>query len=514
MGRVHSSRLVAIALLLVLAVTSGCACFCPQPEELQGRMNRLEDRMDMLEAQEPVVERKVEGLGFFNPILIERSGPSKVAKGVNYEYLIKVKNRSSETLTNVQVHESLPPGLTFVSAEPSPADSSGQPLKWHMDQLEGGETKTIRVTARAGQTGTFNPCAISSYEMPVCMPVTVVEPRLQIEKSGPSEVLLCETIPYEFTVTNPGTGVAEDVVIRETLPSGLVTEGGAREVEIDVGDLDPDESRTKSITVKPQETGTYDNLAMAVAAGNLKAESNKVTTVVRRPILKLTKSGPARQFLGQQFSYTIKVENTGDGRAQKTVVKDTLPDEVDLVRASDGGTLSGGVITWNLGTMQPGASKNLEVVLKAARKGTAQNTVTATAMCSPDASASAETVVEGIAAILLEVVDLADPIAVGDNETYVITATNQGSEDAEDVQIVVTLEDEMEYVSSSGPTSAQVEGNKVTFAPLDALAPKDEAEWRVVVKAAKGGDVRLAVSMTTAKRTRPVQETEATNFYE
>jgi len=512
MGHLHSSKLFAVVLLLVLAFTSGCACFCPENKELQSRIDNLQTRVNSLEAREPVVET-VEGEGYYNPILIERSGPDQVAAGQEYQYRIRVKNRSSETLSAVEVQEQLPQGLTFVSADPSPT-SSARPLKWRMSKLEGGETETIVVTARATETGSFRSCATSSYQMPVCAPVTVVEPMLKLSKSGPSEVLQCETIPYQFKVTNPGTGVAENVVIRETLPEGLVTEDGSRQVEINVGDLQPDETRTETINVKAQNTGSYDNTATAVAAGDLQTDSNKITTVVRKPNLKLAKSGPERLFLGNQATYTIEVQNTGDGEARDTVVKDRIPNGMELVRASDGGSVSGRVVTWELGTMQPNASETLEVVLKATEKGQVANEVNAMAFCSPDASASAPIAIEGIAAILLETVDLTDPVRVGTNTTYVITATNQGSSDARQVQIEITMEDAMEYVSSSGPTSAQVEGNKITFAPLDSLAPNEEAEWRVVIKAAKADDVRLSTSMTTADRERPVQETEATNFYE
>ncbi|MBN1126834.1 MAG: response regulator transcription factor [Sedimentisphaerales bacterium] len=82
------------------------------------------------------------------------------------------------------------------------------------------------------------------------------------------------------------------------------------------------------------------------------------------------------------------------------------------------------------------------------------------------------------------------------------------------IRIVCALEDNEQYVSSSGATKGTMEGKIVTFAPLATLAPKAKAEWRVVVKAVKAGDVRFTVVMNTAQLTRLVQETEATHLYE
>ena len=76
------------------------------------------------------------------------------------------------------------------------------------------------------------------------------------------------------------------------------------------------------------------------------------------------------------------------------------------------------------------------------------------------------------------------------------------------------MEDNQQYVSSTGATKGTIEDNTITFAPLRSLAPKKKATWRVVVKAVRTGDVRFKVSMNTDQITRPVEETEATHLYE
>ncbi len=138
----------------------------------------------------------------------------------------------------------------------------------------------------------------------------------------------------------------------------------------------------------------------------------------------------------------------------------------------------------------------------------------ARASCADPVSVTTETVVEGIAAILLEVIDVEDPIELGGYETYFITTTCQGTSDSTNVHIACELEENVEYASAEGPTQATVQGRTINFAPLARLSPSARATWKVVVRAAEAGDVRFKVTLNTDQLHRPVEETESTEMYE
>jgi uncharacterized repeat protein (TIGR01451 family) len=506
---------VMLAVVCVVLATAFLGCECLVCDKKGTVSTHLEDKVKALEAELAAMKdtSKPMPATSMGALLIKRHGPKQVNKGQEYEYTIDVINHTGGAVKNVEVSEDIPPQLSFLSASPDPVNE-GPPVKWRLTELDKGETETLKVRVRATETGSFRVCAVATYETPRCAMFKVVAPELALKKMAPEEVLICDVIPLQFEVENPGTGVAEDVRIKDQLPNGLVTKDGQRMVTLDVGDLKAGQSRKLSVMAKAQKTGTYENSATASGAGGLEAESNTTTTMVRQPVLKISKSGPSKRFLGQKFSYEIKIQNTGDAAAQNTVVKDKVPAHTKFVSASDGGTLLLDTVTWKLGTLDPDESKNLELRLSASGTGTARNTAVANADCADEVSASAETELSGIPAILLEVIDISDPIEVGNEETYVITATNQGTLDDENVQMVVTMEDEMQFVSASGPTDETVDGKKITFAPLDSLAPKKKATWRVKVKAVNPGDVRLKVQMTSDMLKRPVEETEATHFYE
>jgi uncharacterized repeat protein (TIGR01451 family) len=123
------------------------------------------------------------------------------------------------------------------------------------------------------------------------------------------------------------------------------------------------------------------------------------------------------------------------------------------------------------------------------------------------------TKVAGIPAILLEVVDLEDPIEVGNQVTYEIRVTNQGSAVGTNLKWVCTLPESQEFVSGGGPTEVQGEGLTASAAALAALEPKAQVVWRVVVKAISAADARFKVDMTSDQFQRPVEEWEATSQY-
>ena len=446
-------------------------------------------------------------------IVLDKVGPSEVAVGELFEYTIKASNRGNLEVREVKVSDILPDGFQIASSSPQVTATAGGKTTWDLGALTPNQSATITIKGQATRPGPITNCATVTYVPYICVTTNVIKPALRLTKTLPAEVLLCESIPVKFTVTNSGTGTARGVVIRDQLPNGLVTQDMKTSVTANVGDLAAGQSRAFTANLKATKAGSYTNTATATGGGGLKSEAS-ATTVVREPKLTIKKTGPERLFIGRSATYQIVVSNTGDGDARNAVVEDAVPANGTFISASGGGTQSGGKVTWNLGTLKPKDSRTLTLKVKTNQAGTVVNSATARAHCAKPVSDSTRMTVTGIPAVLLEVVDIEDPIEVGSNETYVITVTNQGSAPDTNISIVCTLENAMGYVSSSGATSGSHAGNKVTFRPLASLAPKARATWRVVLKAKAAGDVRFKATMNTDQLGRPVEETEATNYYQ
>ena len=254
--------------------------------------------------------------------------------------------------------------------------------------------------------------------------------------------------------------------------------------------------------------------AVASSANGLQAESAPATIVVDKPVLSIAVSAPDKQYVGRAVTYDITVTNESDAPAKDTVIEDAIPDDVKSMKASAGAKLSGKKVVWPLGTLAPRTSQTVQVSFEPTREGVLSNSVSAIANCADMVTASAQTALKTIPAVLLEVIDVTDPVEVGTRTTYVITVTNQGSAPSTNIEVVCGIEDNMRYVSSSGSSAGTIEDSTLTFAPLESLAPKAKATWRVIVTALKVGDTRFKTTMKTDELTRPVEETEATRIYE
>ncbi len=447
-------------------------------------------------------------------IAIAKTAPARAIVGQSFRYDITVSNPSQVSANDVVVTDVLPAGIAHVSSQPR-AQVKGQQLSWSLGSLAAQGKRAITVTVKGTRTGRFTNCAdvkaADGLAARACADTVITQAKLALEKTGPAEVLICRPIPYSIVVRNVGDAPATGVKIADNLPAGLTWKGQSA-VTADIGTLAPGQAKQIDFQANASKTGTYVNKAAATADGGLKAPAS-AKTVVRQPVLLITKTGPKTRFLGRPITYVITVTSKGDAPAQRTVLMDTLPAGVRFVSASDGGVFAGGKVTWQLGDLAVGARKKVSLTVQAAEGGTLRNTATVTAVCAK-ANAEASTVVAGIPAILLECVDLADPIEVGAQETYVITVTNQGSADGTNIVVACTVPPEEQFVSASGPTKEAVRRGQVTFAPLKSLAPKAKATYRVVVKGAKPGDVRFKVSLTSDQMTSPAGETESTHIYE
>jgi uncharacterized repeat protein (TIGR01451 family) len=524
----------AVAVLSALAVLAAAQIVHAQPPTPRDALDRMQEAAQgrrvvapgaagaaTLATSGPVSLYYPTGDRASSVLLMEKEGPSEVQAGRHFDLTVRLTNISTNvSLRNVVLIEELPGNFTISNSVPALAPGTSSDLarigegltayRANMGTLAPGETKTLAMTASAGETGQLVICETVEYDMFLCFVANVVEPELRLAKHAPAEVMICDPISMNLVVANTGTGVAQNVVVIDNLPEGL-TVNGERSLRFEVGDLAAGQRREFEFTAKAERTGRFPNQASATAEG-LSVDSNRTVTMVTQPVLEITKDGPAEDYINTRFDHRIVVRNIGDAVARNTVVTDQVPYGTQFESATDNGQNAGGVVTWNMGDLAPGDSRSVTVTLRGLEKGIIRNVARATAYCAAEVTAAHRTILYGVGAILLEAVDLEDPVKVGQDTTYVIRVTNQGSSTETNIQLDAVLE-KMSFLDAEGPTQARHENRAIRFAPLPALEPKQSATWKIRAKAEAIGDVRFFVSLSSDQLTRPVQETEATTIY-
>lgn len=444
-------------------------------------------------------------------ILLERSVPAEVRVGESFSYDITLTNLTGHDVSELSLAEKLPSAFELSNSTPSGASAGERSLSWSLGTLAARQSTTIKVTGAAASVGDLNYCATVTFKTEICGNNRAVQPELGLTLTAPAEVILCDPITLKYVVSNRGSGVARNVKVTGALPSGWTAQDGRATVSFSAGDLAAGQSREFSVTTKASTTGSFSNIANAIEDGGLTADAS-ADTGVTVPKLVLTKSGPEKRYLGRPAKYDITIANNGDAPAKDTVIVDDVSSGARVTDAGNG-QVSGGQVTWRIGTIEPGASQSLSISVIPNQIGTITNKVSAKAYCA-EADAETTTEVVGIPAILLEVVDNDDPIEVGANETYDIIVINQGSAEGTNIAITCTIPPQQEYVSADGPTGATAQGKIVTFAPLPRLDPKAKATFRITVRGTAMADVRFRVSMISDQLQSPVEETESTHIYE
>jgi len=445
-----------------------------------------------------------------NHVEIEAALPESIYAGSEFEYQVMLTNVSDFMLYDVVLrqYEGMAPerraGRDTAASTP-PYDD------YDVGALRPGQTRRVTVRSTAGDVGTFEACSAVLYNPAFCVSAPVVRPELALVKRGPRTAIVGETVEYAVTVSNTGVGAARDVVVTDTLPSGLRGEDGQR-YTFDAGDLDPGDEETFTIEATAMRTGEFVNEANARSARGLEARA-QLTTDVRQPQLAIDKGGPDIDYSNVGVDFPIRVTNTGSATARNVVLRDEIPEGMRFIEASAGGTASDGVVTWSLGNIPPNEEREVIVRLEGEQPGRYRNCAAVSSDFVDAVTDCAEFRLEGVTALLLEVVDRHDPIRVGERERYTITVVNQGNRAANNVGVEIILDERTDFVSIDGPTTLVRTGEGLRVRPVESLAPGDSAVWNVVVEGEGQGDTRFRVRMTADELARPVFESESTRIF-
>jgi uncharacterized repeat protein (TIGR01451 family) len=151
----------------------------------------------------------------------------------------------------------------------------------------------------------------------------------------------------------------------------------------------------ESATLTGLEPGTtYYDRAIATGSGAIAAASNvgSFTTTNPGDLVLSASARPGLVLPGQEAIYTLTVTNAGNQPVTNATLIDALPAGSKLVNASpsQGGfaSLTNGLLIDDLGTLAPGASATLTIVVDLANSGPATNLAAAAAPDDPGATPS------------------------------------------------------------------------------------------------------------------------------
>jgi len=448
-------------------------------------------------------------------LTIIREVPQSIKLNSEYTYTLKVTNNSNYKIDNAIVRENLPNNFELTKVNP-PTEEKGRTLAWDLGTMIPNQIEIINITSKPTAAGKINysgSSATSFYMKPMQVFTEVIAAGLALTASGPEESLVGDEIPVRLAVKNTGTSVVQDIALPHIFPANMTTINGEKQINIKVGDIEVGQSINIPLNLVASQRGKYVNNFTVTTKDGIKV-STDYSVLIKQPKLDFSANAPAVRYVGNIIPYKLEVHNSGDGESRGMEATLILPPDMKFVSANEGGEFNADTVTWTFKDFFPNETKTFVAKLISQDIRVVRATAQVKDKNSNVQKIPLTTDVQGIPAILVNIADVNDPIAVGEIEEYIVTVTNQGSLAATNVIINCELESSMQFARSTGPTvSSAKDSSKITFAPLPSLAPKQQATWHVYVKALKPGDVRFTVNIICDQLERPVTGNESTTFY-
>jgi uncharacterized repeat protein (TIGR01451 family)/fimbrial isopeptide formation D2 family protein len=349
--------------------------------------------------------------------------------------------------------------------------------------------------------------------------------ELSIVKTGPTQpVLLGNAFAYKLEVKNEGPSNAKPVTITDPLPAEVEfleakTPAGVTCSELTgtlTCELGPIASKASPIVIEvivkaaalsPAGELTKNTAEVSSETPDPELGNNKSTAetqIVPAADLSIAKTAPATVEPNGELTYKLQVEDKGPSTAHKVVVTDPLPAGTEFVKASEGCSAAGAVVTCEVagGELEAGKVADFQITVHVPYAlGGAPLTNTATVAAEegdphPEDNSSTVTTTVGPDA------DLAITKTMGKAEAgkplvYTLAITNHGPSASSAVTVKDTLPAGTTFKSaapSQGTCSAS--GQSVTC-QLGALASGGSAQVSITVEVAATatGSIRNVASV-------------------
>ncbi len=225
-------------------------------------------------------------------------------KSVNYTVVVTNKATATDTAKNVVMTDTLPSGFTFATdgtstkafavGDLTPGQSKSFTFLVNISGTQAAGTYVN--TAKAKGDNTTEVTATTPVEVRVPTVLTSTSPDLTIVKQvAKKDLKPGDVTTYTLTVTNIGDGDATNVIVTDTIPSGLsFVHIKSKTATWNLGTLKPGHSRVINVDVRVNSNakkGTYENVA-TVTADDMPVRDAKAAVNVTIPkVLGLATTG-------------------------------------------------------------------------------------------------------------------------------------------------------------------------------------------------------------------------------
>jgi uncharacterized repeat protein (TIGR01451 family) len=395
--------------------------------------------------------------------------------GDNITYTVTLTNNGPDTATNVTLQDTLPAGVTFVSATPSQGNYNSGTGVWTVGTVVVGTPRTLIITAHVvSPNPAANTASVSHSDQfdpnPANNSATAStnpqESDLAIGKTvSNARPNVGDTITFTVTLTNSGPGAATHVTVSDLLPTGLQFVSATPSVGFydhvsgawTVGTLTTTTAQTLQIEAKVISPNAQTNTASVSHSDQFDPNpGNNTGTVTETPQqadLAVNKTvSNSTPNVGDTITFTVTLADLGPDAATNVTVQDLLPVGLTLLSSNASrGTYNAGV--WTVGSIDPSAAQTLTLTARVDSSNSQTNTATVSHSDQFDpntANNSASATETPQQADLVVTKSVSDPTPnVGDTITFTVALSNTGPDAATNVSVTDLLPPGLGFVATT-----------------------------------------------------------------
>lgn len=303
-------------------------------------------------------------------------------------------------------------------------------------------------------------------------------PGVTLEWIRHGEFNVGQTCQLDLVVHNSSRSTVRSVMTEAVIPAELevlsvspAPLAGASAPSWTFGELRAGEKRTVTMQVVPRHRGDM-RLSAFVRLTGFTASA----FTVQEPMVGIAVSGPAEMEVGQQVSYVVRVNNPGTGVASNVLIQAVVPDGLEHRRGS--------LLTIEIGTLNPGESRQAQLSLTAVRGGAHQMAVRVVADGGlSDQSMTTVSIAEP--RLDLQIAGPAGQMA-GRTDNYGLKVVNAGSVPSANVRAKYRVPDGFTFVSADrGGKYNDVDRSIEWF--VGTVQPGESSQFQVSLRADQTG---------------------------
>ena len=435
----------------------------------------------------------------------------EVTDGADAIFRVTATNHGPSDAGEAKVIDTLPTGLTYVSASGASCTAKGQEVSCPLGELDAGAHASFELTAKTSGPGTRVNKAIltSAAEDPephnneASAEVDVAPAAdLQITKTvSNSDAKVGNEITYTLAVANAGPDAAKSVIVTDELPAGETYVSNdsdcadkGQTVNCELHEIADKGKATVHVVVRigPSlaDQTVLNTAEVTSATFDPEPNNNRASAEVQVETaadLEISKTAlPTSVNAGGEVTYTLAVANVGPDAAKAVIVSDELPAGESYLSNDGGCSLSGQSLRCELGEIADGEARTIHLVVRVGLS-LAASTVANTARVASSTwdpaqannTSTAEVAVAPAADLQLTKSVPATIAQLPGEVTYTLLATNAGPDAANAASITDELPAGEEYVSDDGGCKAT---GQMVVCPLGEIADGEARTVHLVVR--------------------------------